>query len=79
MSYTEAVGISTVGIGTQNSTITVPGTRSLNGTTVECLATGILRGDVPYGNKSRSILYVQGMMTLVISDVLCLCLWRIDS
>ena len=78
MSYTKAVGISMEGIGTQNSTVSVPGTHSLNGTTVECLATGLLKGGIPYGNKSRSILYVQGMMTLR-KQIWCIVFtWRVD-
>lgn len=65
MSYITSIGVQITGIGTRNSTVTVPGVSSLNGTTVECLATGVLNGEQPYGNKSSSVLYIQGMEVIL--------------
>ena len=63
MKYIDSVDIQAYRIGTQNSTLVIPGyNTTLNGTRVDCIATGFVNKDEPYGNWSESVLYIQGMV-----------------
>ena len=54
-----SLGITVDGIGTQNSTLMIPGDPGLNGTEITCTASGYFNDEL-YVNKSTSILYIQG-------------------
>ena len=60
-SYTNIIGIEDHGIGTQNSSVIIPGNNtSLNGTIISCIATGLVKDERLYANRSSSTLYIQG-------------------
>ncbi len=60
-SYTNIIGIEDHGIGTQNSSVIIPGNNtSLNGTIISCIATGLVKDEQLYANRSSSTLYIQG-------------------
>ena len=48
------------GVGTQNSELTIPGDPTLNGTTVTCIASGVVNGK-QYFNSNSARLYIQGI------------------
>ena len=52
--------IVTEGVGTQNSTLTIPGDPTLNGTTVTCRASGVVNGKGYFNNRS-AVLHIQGI------------------
>ena len=54
-------GIIAIGAGTQDSTLTIPGDHVLNGTVVQCVATGLVDGE-NYVNTTSDTLYIQGMI-----------------
>ena len=54
------LGIITYGVGTRNSSLTIPGNPELNNTNVLCLASGLVDMMV-YVNKSNATLFMQGM------------------
>ena len=55
-----SLGIVTTGVGTSNSSLSIPGTtESSNGTIVTCIASGLVNGKL-YINSSSATLYVQG-------------------
>ena len=59
-SFVTNYNIAVDGIGTHNTTLTIPGDNpALNGTTVECLASGFVNGEL-YGNAASGTLYIQG-------------------
>ena len=54
------LGIITYGVGTQNSSLTIPGNLEMNNTIVICIASGLV--DMPvYVNKRNATLFIQGM------------------
>ena len=58
----KGLGIIVDGVGTQNSSLTVPAEDvSLNETEIKCIASGFINDDVLYTNTGSSILYIQGM------------------
>ena len=49
------------GAGTHSSTLTIPGdSTALNGTTVECQASGFINGEL-FGDTDSDTLYIQGI------------------
>ena len=60
------LGIMTYGVGTQNSSLTIPGNPELNNTIVTCVAFGFTLHIV---NTSNATLFIQGMvMSVVLSS-----------
>ena len=59
-SYITSTGITVIGAGTRNTTLTIPGEPVLNETTVECIALGLVN-DEAYTDSDSAILYIQGM------------------
>ena len=64
LSNVSSLGIAVDGIGTQNSTLTIPGDPLLNGTEVTCIASGFLSNDDFYLNQSTAVLYIQGRIVM---------------
>ncbi len=60
-SYSTNNDIVTDGAGTHNTTLTIPGDPSLNGTVVQCVASGLVDGE-GYVNTTSDTLYIQGMI-----------------
>ncbi len=60
-----SLGITVNGIGTQDSTLIIPGDPQLNGTRVACIATGYINDNEVYLNISTSVLYIQGTRRLI--------------
>ena len=58
-SYITSVNITAVGVGTHNSSLTIPGDPTLNGTAVECVAAGEVNSE-SYWMTSTEKLYMQG-------------------
>ena len=54
------LGIITYGIGTQNSSLTIPGNPELNNTIMTCIASGLV-DMMGYFNTSSATLFIQGM------------------
>ena len=54
------LGIITYGVGTQNSSLTIPGNPELNNTIVTCIASGLV-DMMGYFNTSSATLFIQGM------------------
>ena len=61
--------IVTEGAGTQKSKLTIPGDPTLNGTTVICIASGVVNGE-HYINSSSAVLYIQGIVIVVAYDII---------
>ncbi len=62
-SYITNNGITAVGTGTHNTTLTIPGENTtLNRTTVTSLASGLLSNGSSYVNTDNDTLYIQGMI-----------------
>ena len=59
------LGIITYGVGTQNSSLTIPGNPELNNTIVTCLAAGLVDERV-YVNTSNATLFIQGMIDTMV-------------
>ena len=55
------LGIITYGVGTINSSLTIPGNPELNNTIVTCIASGLVDDGMQYFNTSSAILFIQGM------------------
>ena len=53
-SYLASTGITVIGAGTLNTTLTIPGEPVLNETTVECISIGTV------SSSDSAILYIQG-------------------
>ena len=59
------LGIMTYGVGTQNSSLTIPGNPEMNNSIVRCIASG--RVDMmDYINSSEAILFIQGIIMCII-------------
>ena len=58
--FFSSYGIIADGLGTQDSTLTIPGNPSLNGTVVQCRALGYINNELYYEADSDT-LYIQGM------------------
>ena len=58
-SYITSTGITVTGVGTPNTTLTIPGEPVLNETTVTCIALGSVNDEL-YGDSDSAILYIQG-------------------
>ena len=59
-SYISSYGIVADGLGTQDSTLTIPGDPVLNGTVVQCRAVGVIN-NVLHNEVDSDTLYIQGM------------------
>ena len=68
-SYSTNYGIIAVDAGTQKSTLTIPGNPVLNGTVVQCFASGVADGK-HYEYTTSDTLYIQGMKKLL--ELLCM-------
>ena len=55
------LGIITYGVGTQNSSLTIPGNPELNNTIVRCIASGQV-DMMGYFNTSSATLFIQGII-----------------
>ena len=60
-SYISSYGIVADGVGTQDTTLTIPGDPALNGTVVQCRAVGVINNDELYNEVDSDTLYIQGM------------------
>ena len=60
-SYISSYGIVADGVGTQDTTLTIPGDPELNGTVVQCRAVGVINNDELYNEVDSDTLYIQGM------------------
>ena len=60
LSYISRYGIVADGVGTQNTTLTIPGDTALNGTVVQCHAMGFINSEL-YNEVDSDTLYIQGM------------------
>ena len=58
------LGIITYGVGTQNSSLTIPGHPELNNTIVTCIASGYVDMMV-YVNTSSATLFIQGIIICI--------------
>ena len=65
------LGIITYDIGTQNSSLTIPGNPELNNTIVTCIASGLV-DMMGYFNTSSATLFIQGIIT-------CKCYCTLDD
>ena len=54
-----SLGIVTIGVGTSNSSLSIPGAENVGITVVTCIASGLVNGKL-YINSSSANLYVQG-------------------
>ena len=62
-SFFSSYSIVVEGIGTHNTTLTIPGAATaLNETTVECKAVGIINGGTVYSETGSDFLYIQGII-----------------
>ena len=59
------LGIITYGVGTQNSSLTIPGNPELNNTILTCIASGLVDG-MQYINSSEATLFIQGIIIICI-------------
>ena len=59
-SYISSYGIVADGLGTQNTTLTIPGDPVLNGTVVQCHALGFINNEL-YNEVDSDTLYIQGI------------------
>ena len=59
-SYISSYGIVYSGVGTQNTTLTIPGEPVLNGTVVQCNALGKINNEL-YDEVDSDTLYIQGI------------------
>ncbi len=59
-SYISSYGIVADGVGTQDTTLTIPGDPALNGTVVQCNALGKINNEL-YDEADSDTLYIQGM------------------
>ena len=59
-SYISSYGIVADGVGTTDSTLTIPGDPVLNGTVVQCHALGFINNEL-YNEVDSDTLYIQGM------------------
>ena len=59
-SYISSYGIVVDGVGTQDTTLTIPGDPVLNGTVVQCNALGYINSEL-YDETDSDTLYIQGM------------------
>ena len=60
LSYISSYGIVADGVGTQDTTLTIPGDPVLNGTVVQCRALGFINNEV-YNEVDSDALYIQGV------------------
>ena len=58
------LGIITYGVGTQNSSLTIPGNPELNNTIVTCIASGLV-DMMGYLNTSNATLFIQGIIICI--------------
>ena len=58
-SYISSYGIVADGVGTQDTTLTIPGDPVLNGTVVHCNALGKINNEL-YDEADSDTLYIQG-------------------
>ncbi len=58
-SYISSYGIVADGLGTQDTTLTIPGDPVLNGTVVQCRAVGKINNEL-YNEVDSDTLYIQG-------------------
>ena len=59
-SYISSYGIVVDGVGTTDTTLTIPGDPVLNGTVVKCLALGFINNEL-YNEADSDTLYIQGI------------------
>ena len=59
-SYISSYGIVAYGVGTQDTTLTIPGDPALNGTVVQCNALGYINNEL-YNEGDSYTLYIQGV------------------
>ena len=59
-SYISSYGIVADGVGTQDTTLTIPGDPVLNGTVVQCRAVGVINNEL-YNEVNSDTLYIQGV------------------
>ena len=64
-SYSTDNGIVADDAGTLDTTLTIPGDPALNGTVVQCVATGLVDGE-SYVNTDSDTLYIQGMKKCIL-------------
>ena len=57
--YISSYGIIADGVGTQDTTLTIPGDPVLNGTVVQCRAVGVINNNL-YNEVDSDTLYLQG-------------------
>ena len=62
------LGIITYGVGTQNSSLTIPGNPELNNTIVTCSAFRVEGVTLHIVNTTNSTLFIQGMIMSIISS-----------
>ena len=60
-----SLGIVTTGLGTGNSSLSIPGVATIDGTIVTCIASGLVNGK-QYFNSSSATLYIQGMCIIIV-------------
>ncbi len=60
MSYISSYGIVADGLGSTDTTLTIPGDPVLNGTVVQCRAVGVINNEL-YNEVDSDTLYIQGM------------------
>ena len=59
-SYISSYGIVVDGVGSQDTTLTIPGDPVLNGTVVQCSAVQFINNEL-YNKADNDTLYIQGM------------------
>ena len=62
------LGIITCGVGTQNSSLTIPGNPKLNNTTVICIASGYVNNVGNYINSSSATFFIQSRCSMLPCD-----------
>ena len=60
-SYISSYSIVVDSVGTQDTTLTIPGDPVLNGTVVQCRAVGVINNDELYNEVDSDTLYIQCM------------------
>ena len=60
-----SLGVVTTGVGTSNSSLSIPGVATIDGTIVTCIASGLVNGEL-YINSSSATLYIQGMCISIV-------------
>ena len=62
------LGIITYGVGTQNSSLTIPGNPELNNTIVICIASGLVNM-MGYFSTNSATLFIQGIYNYMHNDI----------